>query len=275
MKRYIRAIIKSFIDFFRGGGFMLAGSLSFFSVMAIIPFCLLLAALFGYILGENAGFYRFLASKLIDLFPKVTQRITDELSSLIAYRGLGGFSLILYGLLSLQMFSSLESSLNSIFMVKKKRHLLSSILLSFVIITIIMVFIFISFSATSFVLMLRGYLPVLGIGKAYSFIISFIIPFVLIALTATVLYKILPKKRIRLRDALFGAVFASVFLEVAKHLFTFYILKIVKLGSVYGSLSAFMIFLLWVYYSSCIFLIGAGFIKNLGGANDRSYRQNR
>lgn len=266
MKRYAKAIIKSFYDFFKGDGMMLAGSLSFFSVMAIIPFCLFLAALFGYILGENTGFYRFLASKLTDLFPKVTHRIIDELSSLITYRGLGGFSLILYGLLSLQMFSTLESSLNSIFMIRKRRHPLSSILLSFVIITIIMVFIFISFSATSLILMLKGYLPLIGIGKVSSFIIRYIIPFILISLTAMTLYKILPKRKIRLSDALSGAVFASIFLEAAKHLFTFYIIKIVKLGSIYGSLSAFMIFLLWVYYSSCIFLIGAGFIKNLRGS---------
>lgn len=266
MKRYIKAIIKSFIDFFRSGGIMLAGSLSFFSVMAIIPFSIFLAALFGYILGEHSAFYRFLASKLTGLFPRVTHRITDELSSLITYRGLGGFSLLLYGVLSLQMFSSLESSLNSIFMVKKKRHFLSSLLLSLVVITIIMVFLFISFSATSFVLMLGEYLPLLGIGKVSSFTISYIIPFILISLIAMALYKILPRKKIRLRDALSGAIFASLFLEAAKHLFTFYIIKIVKLGSIYGSLSAFMIFLLWVYYSSCIFLIGAGFIKNLGGS---------
>jgi len=265
VKRYLKACIKSFIDFFRIGGMMLAGSLSFFSVLAIIPFCLFLAALFGHILGENIDFYRFLASKLTGLFPKVTHRITNELSSLITYKGLGGLSLLLYGLLSLQMFSSLESSLNSIFMVKKRRSLLSSALLSFFVITIIMLIIFLSFGATSLILMLGNYLPVMGIGKASRILISYIIPFILIMLTAMVLYKLLPKKRIRLGDALSGAIFAAVFLEVAKHLFTFYILKIVRMGSIYGSLSAFMIFLLWVYYSSCIFLIGAGFIKNLGG----------
>lgn len=37
-----------------------------------------------------------------------------------------------------------------------------------------------------------------------------------------------------------------------------------RLGTIYGPLSAFMIFLLWVFYSSCIFLVGAKFVHNLG-----------
>ncbi len=264
MKRYIRAIINSFIAFFSKGGVMLAGSLSFFFVMAIIPFCLFIASIFGYILGEHTEIYRFLASKLTDIFPKVTHRIIGELSNLITYRTLGGFSLVLYSLLSFQMFFSLESSLNSIFNIKKKRHLFVSAILSLLVITIIMLFIFISFTATSFITMLLEYLPIMGIGKASRFVIRYIIPFIIILLTAMALYKILPRRRVSVGNALSGALFATFFLEAAKHLFTIYIIKIIKLGTIYGSLSAFMIFLLWVYYSSCIFLIGAFFIKNLG-----------
>ncbi|HAM51008.1 MAG TPA: hypothetical protein DCP92_10095 [Nitrospiraceae bacterium] len=36
------------------------------------------------------------------------------------------------------------------------------------------------------------------------------------------------------------------------------------MGTIYGPLSAFVIFLLWVFYSSCIFLIGAEVVHNLG-----------
>jgi len=52
-------------------------------------------------------------------------------------------------------------------------------------------------------------------------------------------------------------------MEAAKYIFTFYVVKVVRLGAVYGPLSAFIIFLLWVFYSSCIFLIGAETVHNL------------
>jgi membrane protein len=51
---------------------------------------------------------------------------------------------------------------------------------------------------------------------------------------------------------------------VAKHLFTWYVGTVVKMGTIYGSLTAFVVFLLWVFYSSCIFLIGAEIVHNQG-----------
>ncbi|HDH06596.1 MAG TPA: hypothetical protein ENH01_12980 [Nitrospirae bacterium] len=35
------------------------------------------------------------------------------------------------------------------------------------------------------------------------------------------------------------------------------------IGTIYGSLTTFILFLLWMYYLSCIFLLGAEFVKGL------------
>ncbi len=85
--RFMKALVKSFSDFFRDGGLMLAGSLSYFSMMAIVPFCLLLATIFGYFLGEEKAFYQFLSARLTSYFPDVTHEITEELRRLITYIG--------------------------------------------------------------------------------------------------------------------------------------------------------------------------------------------
>ena len=53
-------------------------------------------------------------------------------------------------------------------------------------------------------------------------------------------------------------------LEVAKHIFTWYVRSVVELGKIYGPLTAFISFLLWVFYSSSIFLIGAEIVHNSG-----------
>ena len=54
-------------------------------------------------------------------------------------------------------------------------------------------------------------------------------------------------------------------LEAAKFLFTFYIAwRVFRLGAVYGSLTAIVVFLLWVFYACSIFLIGAKLVYNLG-----------
>jgi len=270
--RYINTIFRSLADFLKDGGLMLAGAVSYFAVMAIVPFCLLLVAIFGHFLGGDEELLRFFTSKLIGFFPKITYAITDEIKKIISYKGIGQFTVILYVFLSYQLFSCLEATLNIIFKTRAKRPFIISSFLSFFIITLIMVFIIASFGATAAISLLKttqDFFPGVKVGPITGFLIKYIVPLVFIFLTAMTLYILLPKKRVRIDYALSGALFTAILLEIAKHLFTFYVVKIVKLGTVYGPLSAFMIFLLWVYYSSCIFLVGAKIVHNLQTSNEK------
>lgn len=269
---YIKVIFRSFVDFFRDGGIMLAGSISYFTMMAIIPFCLLLVTIFGHFLGEHEDLLRFFTAKLVGFFPKITYEITYELKKIISYKGIGKFTIILYALLSYQLFSSLETALNVIFKTKVKRSFIISLILSLFIITLIIIFILASFGMTTAIPVLKTlqeFFPWLKLGKLTSFLIRFVVPLILVFLTVMTLYIFLPKKRVRLNYALSGALFTAIFLEAAKHLFTLYVVKVAKLGTIYGPLSAFVIFLLWMFYSSCIFLIGAEIVRNLEGSGKR------
>jgi len=262
----IKIIVRSFIDFFRDGGLMLAGSISYFMMMALVPFCLFLMTIFGSILGQYPGFYKFLSSKLIDFFPTITSGITAELRKLITFKEIGTISIMLYGVLSYQVFSSLENALNVIFKVKKKRHLFWSLILSLVTVTLIVIMILASFSATSLIPLLKALRPVfpeLRIGLITGFLVGYVVPFFMVLFTFTMLYILLPSTNVRISHAFVGALLATVLSEVAKHLFTWYVGTFVKLGTVYGSLTTFVVFLLWVFYSSCIFLIGAEMVHNL------------
>ncbi|MGD0885424.1 MAG: YihY/virulence factor BrkB family protein [Thermodesulfovibrionales bacterium] len=267
-------LLKSFLDFFRDGGLMLAGSMSFFTMMAMVPFCLFLVTIFGQFLGHNREFYQFFVSRIVSFFPKITSQITEEIKKIITYHGLGKFSLVLYGFLSYQLFSSIESAINVIFKIRVKRSLLISIILSLFVVTMVVAALFISFSATSAISMLqtlKEIFPDLRIGKITGFLIRFVIPLFLVFLIVMTLYLVLPRKMVTFVNAVWGALFTAIFLEVAKHLFTIYVVHVTKLGTIYGPLSAFVIFLLWVFYSSCIFLIGAEIVHNLGSSKGRSY----
>lgn len=264
---YIKIIMRSFIDFLRDGGLMLAGSISFFTMMAIVPFCLFLVTIIGYFLGENKEFYQFFSSKLVSFFPSITSQITTELKNLITYKGLGKFSLILYGFLSYEVFSSLEAAVQVIFKIKVKRSFIFSLILSVIVVTLIIAFLFISFSGTSVISMpgtFKKFFPGREIRAITGFFIRFLIPFLLVFFIVTTLYIFLPRRMVKLTHAVSGALFTAVFLEAAKHLFTLYVVNVFTLGTIYGPLSAFVIFLLWMFYSACIFLIGAEVVHNLG-----------
>ncbi len=266
LKRIMKILFKGIADFYKDGGLMLAGSISYFSMMALIPFCLLLVTIFGAALEENRELLAFFSKKLTGFFPQITDGITKELEKIISYRGIGLYTLILYCILSFELFSAMEKAINIIFKIKTKRSFILSLILSFLLITVIIGFIMLSFIATSIISMLhlyKAYFPNVEIGYLVSFMISFAIPLILMIFTLTTLYIFLPKKKVKISHALSGALFSAILFEIAKYLFTIYISEVVQLGTIYGSLSAFVIFLLWIFYSTCIFLIGAEVVHNL------------
>jgi membrane protein len=271
----LRVLFKSFIDFFRDDGPMLAGSISYFFVMAIFPFCLFLVSIFGYFLGENREFYNFFLEKLIYFFPEATSEITKELGTIITYRKIGLFTLLLYGFFSYQLYLSAEKAINVIFKEKATRPFLISTLFSLSIVTLMITLLIITFGAISLIPMfkfLTNFLPRLVISKITIILVGFILPLFLVTVIATSFYIFLPKKNVKTRHALIGGLFTALFLEAAKHLFTFYIaLKLSNIGTIYGSLSAFIIFVLWVFYSASIFLIGGEVVHNLGTAKSSDH----
>ncbi|TAN38532.1 MAG: YihY/virulence factor BrkB family protein [Nitrospirae bacterium] len=263
----LRLIGRSIRDFFRDDGLMLAASLSYFSMMAFVPFCLFLVTLFGHVLGNHPEFSAFLYVKLSSFFPTAADEISRDIVNIISHKGLGKFSLLLYGLLSIQVFASLENSLNVVFKIEKRRRFIHALLMSVIVITLLIVLISLSFLAASvipLISVLKPYIPGIRFGRVTAFILGYIIPFVMVLIMLTLVYRILPRTRVRLRNAFLGGVFTTTLIELAKHVFTWYVVSVARLGRVYGPLTAFVVFLLWMFYSSSLFLIGAEIVYNLG-----------
>jgi membrane protein len=112
--------------------------------------------------------------------------------------------------------------------------------------------------------------PSLRIGKMTGHLARFVVPVLVVFFTVTLFYTVVPMKNIPVRQAFKGALFTTLFLEIARHFFTTYIVATAShYGAVYGSLSTVVIFLLWVFYSACIFLIGAEVVRNLTSERGR------
>lgn len=84
-----------------------------------------------------------------------------------------------------------------------------------------------------------------------------LLPFA-VTLTAFVFgYRYVPNVRHGFRDVAPGAVLGAILFEGAKWIFGFYVARFDRLAMVYGALGTVMLFLLWVYVSAVILLIGA------------------
>lgn len=261
--RFSKIILSSLRLFIKDRASIFAASMSFYAIMAIVPFMLFLITVIGIVIGEDPDLLQFVVTKILEMFPDVTRDLTSEIENLVSYSGFGLLGLVVYAYLSFQFIKSAEVALNAILKHPERRAIHHSIIISVSVITFIMLLFTASFSAATLfnpAPFLKPYLPQFEISLITKILIKFVIPLVLVWLVIALLYVSLPIRRPPLILAVKSAFFVSVLLELAKHLFTWYTANISKLGHIYGPLTTFMLFFLWVYYSSCLFLLGAEMI---------------
>jgi membrane protein len=262
----MRVILKSIIAFFKDDGPLHAGSMAYFFLLSFVPFCLLLVAIFGYFLGENEAFYAFFSARAMRFFPAATADISHGLAKVVTYHEIGIYSFAFYAYFSFLLYKSLESAIHGIFREATKRHQFISMIMSFLLTSLIAGVILISFAATSAIQIITtsGSSAFPPLGLMVSPFVRFVIPVCLVFVIASAFYLLLPIRKIAPRNALWGGFFTALFLEAARHLFTLYVVSVATdFGAIYGSLSSFVIFLLWVYYAACIFLVGAEIVCTL------------
>ena len=90
-----------------------------------------------------------------------------------------------------------------------------------------------------------------------------LVPFLLELVACTLLYCVIPNCAVRWRDGALGAAVAAVAIEMLKIGFSIYIGSMSSYQTVYGTLAAIPIFLLWMYVTWNAVLLGAVVAANL------------
>lgn len=90
--------------------------------------------------------------------------------------------------------------------------------------------------------------------------IEFFTSFVVVTLLFALIYKVLPSRRIAWGDVWVGAAVTSVLFWVGKFFIALYITH-AAVDSSFGAAGALVVVILWVYYSSQVFFLGAEFTK--------------
>ncbi|MEN2994093.1 MAG: YihY/virulence factor BrkB family protein [Thermodesulfovibrio sp.] len=256
-----KALVISLRDFYNDEGVFLSASLAFFSILSIIPLSIFIVNILVNVLQEEKV-VKFVYSKLTNFFPAVEMQMIKELRKILATKEVSGISLILYGVFSLQLFTAIEFSLNKIFKTSNKRHFIISIFMSFFVILLITITVAASFGLTYII---KFFQPKIfsELSILLGFFLKYILPFGLMFIIAVLLYKILPNKKTKLSAILIGALITTVLIEIAKYVFAFYVLKIIKINTLYGSVSTFLALLMWLFYGWAVFIYGAEIIKNI------------
>ena len=243
-------------------GFFLSSGISFNILINLIPFIMLLLASVGTYLYNDQEVLNHIRAYFRDVAPALDPKIMKNLPDVIQNRqivGILGFVSLLW--FSTCVFGSLRIALNIVFRVEKSSGMLRGIGIDLLMIYLAGILFLVNMILSSVVTFLQGYqgqIPV-AIGPTIQWILKYLLPFFLTYCMFFLIYKIIPNKRVHFKSALQAALFTGLLWELAKHLFAWYVVHIAGYSFFYGSLSTLVIFVLWVYYSSTILVVGGEF----------------
>ena len=88
-----------------------------------------------------------------------------------------------------------------------------------------------------------------------------ILAFLTIWVMFFLVYRYLPPRRIRVSTAFIAATFTAVIGEALKFGFTFYVENVADFNAFWGNVATFVILVLWIYYTSVVFILGGEFAQ--------------
>lgn len=164
----------------------------------------------------------------------------------------GGVALMVTAVATLAM---IDKSFNQIWQVKRTRPLIKRILVYWAIVTLGPLLIGVSITVTSYLVTATS--GVVGVMPMAGDVFYTLISVFFTTIAFTLLYMGVPNRTVDWHDAIWGGLFAAIAFEMAKRLFAVFVTKFPTYTVVYGALAAVPIFLVWIYLSWLITLIGA------------------
>ena len=108
-------------------------------------------------------------------------------------------------------------------------------------------------------------------------ILKLLIPLAFMVLVITILYKYSPSikegVKIKFSESIPGAIFASLLWVVLSIGFSFYVSNFANYSKTYGSLGGVIVFLLWLYMSSIVIVLGAEVNATLMSMKDKKNKR--
>jgi len=261
-------IKESILGFIEDDALSRGAAMAFYAVTSIAPILLIIVAVAGVVFGQDAA-QNAVADQLTSLMGRASAEMLENAIKSAANKSAGTLATVI-GLVTVivsasGVFGEMQSALNAIWKVAPSGTTVSRLIrtraaslglvgaLGF----LLLVSLVVSAGISALTQVINFYLP---FGTLILSTLNAIISFALISILFMAIYKVLPDRHLEWRDVLIGAVATAALFTVGKSLIGWY-LGTAAVASSYGAAGALLIVLLWVYYSSEIFLLGAEFTR--------------
>jgi membrane protein len=237
-----------------------AMSLVYTTLLALVP---LLAVSFSVLKGF--GVHNEIEPLLLNFLSPLGERGVEISSRIIGFvdnvkagvLGSVGLALLIYTVISL--IQKIEAAFNYTWRVKRSRPFAQrfSDYLSIILIGPVLIFTALGITATlTSTAVVQKLVAIEPFGSVLQ-IGSHLLPYLLIITAFTFFYIFVPNKKVQLTSALIGGITAGVLWEVTGWGFASFVATSTKYTAIYSGFAILIMFMLWVYLSWLILLVGA------------------
>lgn len=256
----IKNLVQTYRLFNKNHGWFLGAALAFYGLLAGIPLLFLLLSFLGFVLGTSEDLFPKIIVYLKDIMPVYSPGIINSLHSLINNCSkIGLLGLLILILVADGLLGALEYVLNYLFGIEQRRKFLHVKLINALIfmgggLAFVVSFFVRAQKQVAEAYGLKFFKPAVVDLFVNNLFLGHIFPWLILVAISSSLYLILPRSHPSFKNALIGGIFCTVLWKLSEYLFMWYIKSISIVNLIYGSLGTIIFLLIWVYYSTCLFL---------------------
>lgn len=251
--RFLLALVQRFRT---DEGFQLSGSLAFTTILSIVPAVTVGFSIFSALPGFlefSAAINRFLAESLLP--ERITRSVLahiDEFTQNTA--GLTTLGLLGVVLSALILVGTIERAFDKIWRVRHPRAPGLRVVIYWGVMTLGPILVGASLWISSY--LVQESLGLVGRASVLATVLATGVPLLIMVAAFSLLYALGPGRYVAPRHAVIGGAVAAVLFELAKYGFALYVTEFAA-QTLYGTFAVVPIFLLWIYLSWVVTIIGA------------------
>jgi len=257
---YLRDVAS---EWSRADGVHLAASLAFYTVLSLTPFLLVIVAIAGWLLGSDQA-SRYLFEQIADIAGARTAQFVQGLvagthadASEQGVRAVIGLAVTLAG--ATATFAELKHGLDRVFGTRHRGAfaIVRARLVAFLlVIGVALLAIASLFVSTAVQATLANVAHADMLKATLSATANELVTFVVLALAFGAILRVLPECPPSRRAAWMGAATAAALFAIGRFLIGWYLARF-ALASPYGAAGAIVVVMLWIYWTSALFFVGA------------------
>ncbi|NOY70283.1 MAG: YihY family inner membrane protein [Deltaproteobacteria bacterium] len=234
-----------------------ASALAYSTILAVVP---LLAI--GFSMMKGLGFESRIEHILLKYLTAEQEGLSQRILGYIAntdFKALGAFGTAILIYAVIMMLGNVEKTFNDLWGVTRARRFVRkvsdyiSVLLLGPILMVVASAMIASLSSNTVVVALSRY-PVF---KNFFVLFHTVLPHAVLWIAFTAMYMMMPNTRVKFLPAFIAGMLCGSLWEVAFRAYTYFNIGVTNYNKIYGTFAALPIFIIWIYISWIIVLIGA------------------